>query len=126
MYRCGFARSQTAYERAYKGLFETLETIDKRLQDNKYLCGDNITEADVRLFPTLIRFDAVYHTHFKCNGKLIAQYDGLSRFVNDFLALPGVKETINMDHVKAHYYYSHKEINPSQIVPLGPLNSPIE
>lgn len=126
VYRCGFSRSQSAYEKAYRGLFETLDKVDKQLKETKYLCGDQITEADVRLFPTLIRFDTVYHTHFKCNGKLIAQYEGLSRFTKEFLNLPGVRETLNMDHVKSHYYYSHKEINPSQIVPLGPLENPLD
>jgi putative glutathione S-transferase len=124
VYRCGFARSQEAYEKAYSSLFETLDKVDQQLQKCKWLCGDDLTEADIRLFPTLIRFDAVYHTHFKCNGKLVSQYAGLKRFVDDFLKLEGVRETVNMGHIKAHYYYSHAEINPSRIVPLGPLDLP--
>ncbi|NQZ02469.1 MAG: glutathione S-transferase family protein [Bdellovibrionales bacterium] len=124
VYRCGFATTQEAYEAAFKRLFETLERVDLQLQKCKWLCGEDLTEADIRLFPTLIRFDSVYHTHFKCNGQLISQYQGLKRYVDDFLMLDGIRETINMDHIKAHYYYSHKVINPSQIVPLGPLKMP--
>lgn len=121
VYRCGFATSQEAYNEAYRELFERLNELDDHLKNNKWLCGDTLTEADLRLFPTLIRFDSVYHTHFKCNGKLIAEYDGLSRFTNSFLKLPGIAETVNMDHIKQHYYYSHETINPSRIVPNGPL-----
>lgn len=122
VYRCGFAQSQEAYEEAFVCLFKTLEELDQRFKNNKYLVGESITEADIRLFPTLIRFDSVYHTHFKCNGKLIREYKNINRFVDDFMALDGIKETINLDHVKKHYYFSHTSINPMQIVPLGPVD----
>lgn len=120
VYRCGFARSQQAYNEAYEELFERLDELESHLLKSQWLCGETLTEADIRLFPTLLRFDPVYHTHFKCNGRLIAQYQALSRFVQDFLRLPGVASTINLKHVKQHYYYSHDSINPSRIVPLGP------
>src|SRR5690606_38754306 len=98
-----------------------LDKVDAQLQKTRYLCGTVLTEADIRLFTTLVRFDTVYHTHFKCNGRLIAQYLGLNRYLEEFLSLPGVRETVRMDHIKAHYYRSHPSINPSGLIPLGPL-----
>lgn len=121
VYRCGFATSQEAYEEAFDELFECLSKVDQRLQESKYLCGDRLTEADIRLFPTLYRFDPVYHTHFKCNGRLIAQYEGLSRLLKDFLSMEKIRDTIHLDHIKAHYYYSHVSINPSRLIAKGPL-----
>lgn len=119
VYRCGFARSQKSYESAFDSLYESLFEIEKHLKHSRFLVGDNLTEADIRLFPTLIRFDPVYHTHFKCNGKLIRELPNLSRFIEEFKNLPGVSDTINMKHIKLHYYYSHDTINPSRIVPKG-------
>lgn len=119
VYRCGFAKTQQAYNEAFELLYDTLNTIEDQLSDTKFLTGDSITEADLRLFPTLIRYDEVYHTHFKCNGKLIREFKHLSQLMNHIIELPGVKCTINMKHIKQHYYYSHPSINPSRIVAKG-------
>lgn len=121
VYRCGFATSQEAYEEAFSQLFSTLDQIESHLEGKSYLVGDTLTEADIRLFATLIRFDQVYHTHFKCNGMLIREYKNLSRYVNEINSISGIKETVNMDHIKKHYYYSHDTINPSRVVAVGPL-----
>jgi putative glutathione S-transferase len=120
VYRSGFARSQSAHERAVNELFAALDRAEDILSRQDYLVGNVLTEADVRLFPTLIRFDAVYHTHFKCNRKLIAQYPALHRYMARIYRLPGVAGTVNLDHIRYHYYASHKHINPSGIVPQGP------
>ena len=120
VYRSGFARSQSAHERAVDELFAALDRAEDILSHQDYLVGNVLTEADVRLFPTLIRFDAVYHTHFKCNRKLIAQYPALHRYMARIYRLPGVAGTVNLDHIRYHYYASHKHINPSGIVPQGP------
>jgi len=120
VYRCGFAQSQSAYERAFAILFKGLDRVAEILDRHRYLTGDRLTGADVRLFTTLVRFDAVYHTHFKCNLKRITDYPSLQRFVSDIFALPGVAETVNMAHIKNHYYRSHTHINPYGIVPVGP------
>lgn len=120
VYRSGFAQSQQAHEQAVDELFDALERVERLLQVQEFLCGDVLTEADVRLFTTLIRFDAVYHTHFKCNRKLIAQYPALHRFMAGICRLPGVAETIDMEHIRFHYYRSHRHINPTGIVPKGP------
>jgi glutathionyl-hydroquinone reductase len=120
VYRCGFARSQQAYDEALNKLFAALDRAEGILSKQAYLCGDVLTEADVRLFPTLIRFDAVYHTHFKCNKKLITQYPALHRYMAGIYRLPGVAETVNMEHIRFHYYYSHRHINPTGIVAAGP------
>jgi glutathionyl-hydroquinone reductase len=120
VYKCGFARSQTAYEEAFTSLFNALDKVEKRLLESEFVAGPQITEADIRLFTTLVRFDSVYHTHFKCNGRLIEQYEGMSRLVKQIRAIDGVEETINMEHIKRHYYYSHTSINPSGIIALGP------
>lgn len=119
VYRCGFAKTQLAYNEAFDELYSALNDVEEQLSESKYLAGDQLTEADLRLFPTLIRFDEVYHTHFKCNGKLIREYKNLSRLMNEITMLPGIKNTINMKHIKQHYYYSHPSINPSRIVPKG-------
>ncbi|MDX1536469.1 glutathione S-transferase family protein [Arsukibacterium sp.] len=120
VYRCGFATSQQAYEKAYQQLFTALDKIEALLSRQRYLTGALITEADWRLFTTLIRFDAVYHGHFKCNKQRLADYPNLSGFSRELYQWPGVADTVNFYHIKRHYYYSHTMINPSQIVPVGP------
>ncbi|MFN4298047.1 MAG: glutathione S-transferase family protein [Brevundimonas sp.] len=121
VYRAGFATKQDAYEEAVGPLFETLDWLEERLTDSQWLTGDRLTEADIRLFTTLVRFDLVYHGHFKCNLRRIVDYPALWRYMRAFHELPGVAETINVDHIKRHYYESHRQINPSGVVPLGPL-----
>jgi putative glutathione S-transferase len=120
VYRCGFATTQQAYEEAYHELFEGLDEIDSRLATRRYLLGDPITEADWRLFTTLVRFDAVYVGHFKCNKQRIADYPNLSGYLRDLYQIPGVADTVNMNHIKNHYYQSHGTINPTGVVPVGP------
>lgn len=121
VYKAGFATTQHAYEQAVFPLFETLDVLDQRLSKQRYLLGDQICEADWRLFPTLIRFDAVYHGHFKCNLKQIEDYPHLSGYLRELYQWPGVAETVNMQHIKTHYYRSHPSINPTGIVPAGPV-----
>ncbi|MDD9910893.1 MAG: glutathione S-transferase family protein [Ahrensia sp.] len=120
VYKCGFATSQEAYEEAFGPLFETLDMLEARLDRQRYLVGDQMTEADWRLFTTLVRFDPVYVGHFKCNKKRIADYPNLSNYTRDLYQHPGVAETINMTHIKCHYYGSHETINPTLVVPVGP------
>lgn len=121
IYLAGFATRQKAYERAAKGLFETLDELDTRLATRRYLFGERMTEADWRLFPTLIRFDAVYHGHFKCNLRRIVDYPNLWPYLRDLYQHDGVAGTVNFDHIKRHYYATHSEINPTRIVPIGPI-----
>jgi putative glutathione S-transferase len=120
VYLAGFATRQKPYERAAKKLFETLDDLDARLAVRRYLCGERMTEADWRLFPTLIRFDAVYHGHFKCNLHRIVDYPNLWPYLRDLYQHNGVAETVNFYHIKRHYYVTHEEINPTRIVPIGP------
>jgi putative glutathione S-transferase len=120
VYRAGFAETQAAYEEAVEPLFSALDWLESRLSDRPWLIGDQLTEADIRLFTTLVRFDLVYHGHFKCNRRRIVDYPALWRFVRDFHALPGVAETVNVAHIKRHYYESHRRINPTGVVPVGP------
>jgi putative glutathione S-transferase len=120
VYRAGFAGSQKAYERAFDTLFAALDTLEGNLSQSRYVTGDALTEADWRLFTTLVRFDAVYYVHFKCNLRRIAEYPNLSRLLRELYGVPGVAETVNMDHIKRHYYLSHRHLNPSGIVPKGP------
>jgi len=120
VYRCGFATTQEAYEEALHQLFETLDELDRRLGVQRYLVGDRITEADWRLFTTLVRFDAVYVGHFKCNQRRIADYRHLSGYLKELYQVPGVAGTVNFQHIKRHYYQSHRTINPTGVVPLGP------
>lgn len=120
VYKAGFATSQGAYEDALRPLFETLDWLEARLAGQRYLAGGSLTEADIRLFTTLVRFDPVYVGHFKCNIRRIADYPALSAYVRDIYQTPGVAETVNMDHIKRHYYASHISINPTQVVPVGP------
>jgi putative glutathione S-transferase len=120
VYRAGFATTQAAYEEAFLALFATLDDLEQRLSRQRYLAGGRVTEADWRLFTTLVRFDAVYVGHFKCNLRRIADYPNLSNYLRELYQVPGVAETVNIDHIKRHYYASHRQINPSGIVPLGP------
>lgn len=120
VYRAGFATTQAAYEEAAVTLFETLDWLEARLSNSRFLTGDQLTEADIRLFTTLARFDAVYHGHFKCNLKRIADYPALWRFTRDIFNHPGVAQTVNLEHIRRHYYESHTTINPTGVVPLGP------
>ena len=120
VYRCGFATTQEAYQAAFTRLFECLNELESRLSKQRYLLGEIITEADWRLFTTLVRFDAVYFSHFKTNMRRIHDYPELSGYVRDLFQQPGIAETVNMEHIKQHYYYSHESINPTRIVPEGP------
>jgi len=120
VYRAGFATSQQAYEEAYEDLFAELRHIDTHLGQQRYLTGDVLTEADIRLFTTLIRFDAVYHGHFKCNCQRLEDFSHLPAYVRDIFQTPGVADSVNFHHIKTHYYASHRNINPTGIVPAGP------
>lgn len=120
VYKTGFATTQEAYDEAVTALFDSLDWVEDVLSKNKYLTGDTLTEADWRLFTTLVRFDPVYVGHFKCNIRRIADYPNISRLVDELRAIPGVEETIDMEHIKVHYYWSHTSINPHRIVPAGP------
>ncbi|KJY95076.1 glutathione S-transferase family protein [Pseudoalteromonas ruthenica] len=120
VYRTGFATTQQAYEQAFDTLFSALEKVERRLAGQRYLVGSELTEADWRLFTTLIRFDAVYFGHFKCNKRTIESYDNLANYLRDLYQVKGVAETLNMAHIKRHYYFSHTMINPTQVVPKGP------
>lgn len=121
VYRCGFATEQEAYEKAFKALFSALDTLETRLENHAYLVKDTLTEADWRLFTTLIRFDVVYYSHFKCNQKMIRDYPNISRYLKALYHHPKVQDTVRFDQIKEHYYYSQNTINPSRVVPLGPL-----
>ncbi|MBG6102842.1 putative glutathione S-transferase [Micromonospora vinacea] len=123
VYRCGFATSQAAYDEAFRALFARLDALSERLAGQRYLMGDAITEADVRLFTTLVRFDAAYHGHFKCNRNKLTEMPVLWAYARDLFQTPGFGETVDFDHIKRHYYGTHREINPSGIVPLGPDES---
>ena len=121
VYKAGFATAQNAYDEAVSALFDELDAIEERLSRQRYLAGGRITEADWRLFTTLIRFDAVYYGHFKCNLRRIADYPALSNYTRALYQVPGVAETVSIDHIKRHYYGSHRMINPTGIVPKGPI-----
>jgi len=120
VYRAGFATTQEAYEEAFRAIFATLDEIEASLSRRRYVTGAAITEADLRLFPTLVRFDAVYYSHFKCNLRRIVDYPNLSNYLRDLYQQPGIAATVNMDHIKRHYYGSQRHVNPTGIVPLGP------
>ena len=120
VYRAGFATAQEAYEEAFRGVFATLDELERRLARQRYLAGPRMTEADWRLFTTLIRFDAVYYSHFKCNMRRIRDYPNLSNYLRDLYQVPGIDETVSLDHIKRHYYHSQRKINPTGIWPLGP------
>ena len=121
VYRAGFATRQRPYERACRRVFEALDELEQRLSKNRYLFANRIVEADWRLFCTLVRFDAVYHGHFKCNLRRIIDYPNLQGYLMDLYQQPGIAETVNLDHIKRHYYMTHTAINPTRIVPIGPL-----
>jgi putative glutathione S-transferase len=120
VYRAGFATQQRAYERAARDVFDMLDQLEQRLAGRRFLFGRNPVETDWRLFCTLVRFDVVYHGHFKCNVRRIVDYPNLQGYLQDLYQLPGVAQTVNFDHIKRHYYMTHTEINPTRIVPLGP------
>jgi putative glutathione S-transferase len=121
VYRAGFATTQEAYEEACRALFKTLDELERRLSRQRFLAGPRCTEADWRLFPTLVRFDAVYHGHFKCNLWRIQDYPNLWNYLRDLYQVPGIAETVNMEHIKRHYYGTQRQVNPSGVVPLGPV-----
>ena len=121
VYRAGFATRQQPYERACRRVFEALDQLEERLLKNRYLFGNRIVEADWRLFCTLVRFDVVYHGHFKCNLRRIIDYPNLQGYLMDLYQLPGIADTVNFDHIKRHYYITHTQINPNRIVPIGPV-----
>jgi len=121
VYRAGFATSQEAYEEAARGIFDTFDQLEDRLSRQRYIAGRQITEADWRLFPTLVRFDAVYYSHFKCNLRRVADYPNLWNYLRDLYQVPGIAETVSIDHIKRHYYGSQRQVNPTGIVPIGPL-----
>ena len=120
VYRCGFARTQEAYEQSFRKLFAALDSLEERLGRQRYLVGDRFTEADLRLFPTLVRFDAVYYSHFKCNLRRLADYHNLSNYTRDTYQMPGVAETVDIPRIKLGYYGGMRNVNPSGIIPLGP------
>jgi putative glutathione S-transferase len=120
VYRAGFANSQSAYDEAVADLFDALDHWDEVLADRRYLAGDRLTEADVAMFTTLVRFDEVYHTHFMCNRRLIREYDNLWPYLRELYQLPGVAGTVNVDHITEHYYTTHPDVSPKRIVPVGP------
>jgi putative glutathione S-transferase len=120
VYRAGFATEQAAYEEAFRGVFSALDELERLLSRQRYVAGARITEADWRLFPTLVRFDAVYYSHFKCNLRRIADYPNLWNYVRDLYQVTGIAETVNLGHIKRHYYGSQRKVNPTGIVPLGP------
>lgn len=120
VYRAGFATTQEAYEEAVNALFESLDWLEDILSKRRYLAGDRLTEADWRLFTTLLRFDPVYHGHFKCNIRRLADYPNLWAYTRELYQVPGIAETVRMDHIKNHYYASHRTVNPTGIVPVGP------
>lgn len=121
VYRSGFATSQSAYDEAATQLFDTMEWLEQRLSQNRYLMGDRLTEADWRLVPTLFRFDPVYHLHFKCNRKRLIDYPNLWAYARELYQWPGVASTVNFDHIVRHYHYSHESINPHRIIPINPV-----
>jgi len=121
VYRCGFATTQAAYDAAVMPLFETLDWLEDHLASNRYLMGDQLTEADWRLFPTLVRFDCVYHLHFKCNRKRIIDYPNLWAYTRELYQYDGISDTVNMQHIIRHYHYSHDTINPNRIIPINPV-----
>lgn len=121
VYKAGFATTQGAYEQAVTALFARLDRLEQHLAEHRYLVGEQFTEADVRLFPTLVRFDPVYVGHFKCNLRRLVDYPNLWAYARDIYQMPGVAETVNFDHIKRHYYMTHPQLNPSGIVPLGPI-----
>jgi putative glutathione S-transferase len=122
VYKAGFSRTQEAYDEAFRGVFAAMERLETLLADRRYLAGEEITLADWRLLPTLLRFDAVYHTHFRCNGAKLVEHPNLLRYTTDLYRQPHVAETFALDEIKRHYYTTHDELNPKRIIPAGPLD----
>ena len=121
VYECGMATKQTSYDKAFDKLFAAMDVLNSLLENQPFLVGNQLTESDSRLFVTLVRFDCVYYSHFKCNLKPLSDYKNLSRFTHQLYNMPGIAQTINFEHIKQHYYFSQVNINPTQIVPKGPL-----
>jgi putative glutathione S-transferase len=121
VYRCGFAGTQEAYEEAYQQLFDRLDAVSERLETRRYLVGDHITEADIRLWTTLVRFDAVYHGHFKCNRTKLSEMPVLWAYARDLFQTPGFGDTVDFAQIKAHYYVTHRDVNPTGVIPKGPI-----
>ena len=121
VYTAGFASTQVAYEAAVTALFQRLDWLEERLAQQRFLVGSQLTEADIRLFPTLVRFDAVYYVHFKCNQRRLVDYPNLWAYARDLYQREGFGDTVNFDHIKRHYYMTHEKLNPQRIVPLGPI-----
>ena len=121
VYKSGFATTQEAYEAAVVPLFDSLDWLEDRLSKQRYLVGEQVTEADWRLFTTLVRFDPVYHLHFKCNRRRVSDYPNLWAYTRELYQWPGVAETVNLDHIVRHYHYSHETINPNRIIPINPI-----
>lgn len=121
VYRAGFATTQAAYDSAVRDVFDSLDWLEDLLSRSRYLTGDRVTEADWRLFPTLVRFDPVYHLHFKCNRRRIIDYPNLWTYTRDLFQVPGVSDTLNLDHIVRHYHYSHDSLNPHRIIPINPV-----
>lgn len=122
VYRAGFSRSQEAYDKAFANVFATMERLEQLLGERRYLAGERITLADWRLFPTLVRFDTIYYTHFRCNGRRVADCPNLWGYTRELHQQPGVAETVKMDEIKVHYYTTHDSLNPKRIIPAGPLD----
>jgi putative glutathione S-transferase len=122
VYRAGFAKTQEAYDEAFEQLFDSLAWLEGLLGERRYLAGDELTEADWRLLPTLLRFDAVYYSHFRCNGARLIDHPNLLRYTKDLFEQPGVAQTFSLDEIKRHYYTTHDSLNPKRIIPLGPAN----
>jgi putative glutathione S-transferase len=121
VYKAGFATTQSAYDRAVTALFDTLDWVEERLSTHRYLMGDRVTEADWRLLTTLLRFDLVYHLHFKCNRQRIIDYPNIWAYTRELYQTEGVAKTFNSDHIVRHYHYSHETINPNRIIPINPV-----
>ena len=119
VYRAGFAGTQAAYDRAVHELFDTLDALELHLRTRRWLVGNVFTEADLRLFPTLVRFDAVYHCHFKCNRRMLREYPALFGWTRDIYQLPGVRQTIDFPDIRRHYFFSHRRLNPLGVIPVG-------
>ena len=122
VHRAGFAKSQEAYDRAFAGVFEAMQRLEALLGERRYLTGDRLTLADWRLFPTLVRFDPVYHTHFRCNGRRLVDHPNLWGYTRELYQLPGIAGTVAMDQILQHYYTTHDQLNPKRIIPRGPLD----
>ena len=122
VYKTGFSRTQSSYDDAVQKLFSSLDMIENRLEEQDYLVGNMLTEADIRFAPTLLRFDSVYYVHFKCSLKKISEFKNISRYLKKLFEIDAIRSTTNFEHIKRHYYFSHEHINPHRIIPIGPEN----